>query len=367
MAFGDKIASDYKDTGGGEWIRGFKDDETQIRIMPAVNVNRKGHDVYGSSAWPQEYEHFDRDLQIGYPCTGEDDCVGCNHSDKQVRATKKKIYIFALDEDGTPRIFRMGPMLYKRFKVKEQRQLAKNPKNLQPLSDRDYIVLRSGKGMNTEYDCEAGDEVYEVEWPDDDELPDLAESLQQAYDDAVDIYEGENLPRADEDDEDDAPRARKKSAARKRAPESEEDEEETPRPRRKAATRKRAPEPEEDEDEEEIEEEPKPRKKTATRKRAAAKPEPEEDEDEEDEEEPAPRKRAAKRGGLSSAKKSKAEPEPEEDEEESEGLGHNPREDDIRAASTADLRAYLDEHDIEYPPRAPRKRLIEIAIDTPPY
>lgn len=307
MAFGDKVASDSRAAGGGEWIRYFRDEETQIRIIPAEAVNRQGRTVYGTAAWPQEYEHFDISIPTSFPCTEEDDCIGCTSDSKEVRDKKRRIYFHALDAEGAPRIYRMGPQLYNRLKMKEQRALSKDPKNLQPLSDRDYIILRTGQKLNTEYDAEPG-EAYEVDFP--EELPDIAEALQSAYDDAVEA--SENF--ADED--------------------LEEEEE----PIRARTSKKRAsPEPEEA-----------PRKKKIARTKVV------QDEDEEEEEAPAPRKRAAK----------KNEPAPEE---ESEGLGDNPTEEEMHGASTADLRDYLTRFEIEFPPRAPRRRLIEIALANPPF
>ena len=234
MAFGKRVASDVRDSGGN-WVRRFMDGVTQIRILPAEAVNSRGAKVYGTSAWPREREHFDSEMRATFPCLGNSECVGCSHPDKEVSKAKAVTYVFALDEEGTPHIYKMGNQLYKRFKIKEQRLLAKDPSNLQPLSDRDYDVTRDGKGLDTEYDAEAG-ETYEVDLPDEDELDDLDEILTEEYEDAVRFYSG-----GEEDEEPEPPRkrARAKKAASRPKPEPKEDEnedeEEEPKPKRKKA------------------------------------------------------------------------------------------------------------------------------------
>lgn len=305
MAFGKKVASDVRESSG-DWIRRFQDGETQIRICPMTGENQRGEVVVGTLAWPQEKEHFDEASKIAFPCTGDSDCIGCNSGDKKVRDRSAKIYMIALDEEGDARIFKIGRKLYKSFKAKEQRLLSKDGSSSQPLSDRDYLVVRSGSGFDTEYEAEAG-EVYEMDFPDVEEYPSISDALLEAYNDAADIYGEEGI----------------------------EVEEEEPRPARKASRKAAA-------------------KKAPSRKKAAAKAEPEdEDEEEVEEEEPKPVKKAAKR-----APAKKAETEPEEEDEGDFQLGDEPTEAELELATTEDLKAWLTENDIEFPPRAPRRRLI---------
>lgn len=61
--------------------------------------------------------------------------------------------------------------------------------------------------------------------------------------------------------------------------------------------------------------------------------------------------------------KSKAE-EPEEAAETSwQDWGKNPEEEDIKMAETSDIKAWLSSMDVEFPNRAPRSRLISMAIE----
>lgn len=320
MAFGKKVASDAREATG-DWIRRFQDGETQIRICPMENVNAKGEEVVGTTAWLQEREHFDKNLSIAYPCTQDKDCIGCNSEDKRTQKTQAKVYIIALDEDGEARIFKMGRKLYRSFKAKEQRLMSKASSSNQPLSDRDYIIIRSGAELNTEYEAEAGD-VYEVEFPDPADYPSINQALLDEYNEAAAMY-GEDGLDVDED---------------------EEDEEDEPAPRKRAAKKSA------------------PAKKAATRKRAEPEPEEDEEDEEEAEEKPASRKRAAKKSAP--AKKVVEEP---EDEEEVEGLPTEATDEEISNASTAELQDWLEAKGIEFPPRAPRKRLVSIALEAPRY
>jgi hypothetical protein len=98
----------------------------------------------------------------------------------------------------------MGVKLFKIFQGREQRALGRDPQNLQPLSDRDFIVIRTGSGMNdTSYDPEPGD-AYPVEggWP--EELHDIKAILKQKYATAMEFYSG-GEPSAKAAVQDDAP------------------------------------------------------------------------------------------------------------------------------------------------------------------
>ena len=188
MRFG-QAASDYTpaESGGEIWIRTFKDPATQIRICPAERVNEKGKTVYGSNAWAMEREHYEQSIGA-FPCAERFGvaCVGCSDPDESVSQKSRKYYLNAIDEKGQLRVYKMGVKLYKVFKAREQRALSVDPTNLQPLSDRDYIINRMGKGLETEYDPEPGDK-YEVEFP---EPHDIDQILTDRYAAAEEAYTG---------------------------------------------------------------------------------------------------------------------------------------------------------------------------------
>lgn len=322
-----QVASDYVPTEGSDavWIRTFKDPTTLIRICPAEGVNEAGQKVYGAEAWPTEREHFVRGSDFGtFPCVKRFgmDCPGCNDPSEEVRKPRRQYYVNALDEDGELRVFKFGVNLYKVFLARQERAMASNPRNKQPLSDRDYMIHRSGKGLDTTYDPESG-EKYEVDWP--EELHDIEALLEERWEQAQEYYElGGGAAAEDEDDEPPARRvgakkaAAKKTAARRPAAEDEDDAEETPTRRvgAKKATARRRPAEEEDD---------------------YAAPDNVGSEDEDGEFGP---------------------------------LGQTPTEDEINDATTTDLKAFLTGRGAEFPARAPLSRLRAIALrvaDEPPY
>lgn len=197
MKFG-QAASDYTpaEAGGEIWIRTFKDPATQIRICPAERLNEKGKKVYGSNAWAMEREHY-ADGVGSFPCATRfgADCVGCSDPDEDVSTPSRKYYLNAIDEKGQLRVYKMGVKLYKIFKAREQRALSVDPSNKQPLSDRDYIINRMGKGLDTTYDPEPGDK-YPVEWP--DKFHDIDQILTDRYTAAEEAYLG--TPEDEEDE-----------------------------------------------------------------------------------------------------------------------------------------------------------------------
>ena len=209
LKFG-QAASDYvpMDNSGEIWIRGFKDPATQIRIAPAVRVNGKGVTVYGTDAWPTEREHYEPAIG-SFPCAERFDveCVGCTDPNEAVQQRGRKYYINGIDEKGQLRVYKLGVNLFKTFKAREQRALSIDPNNKQPLSDRDYIINKMGKGLDTSYDPEPG-EKYKVDFP--EELHDIDAILSERYEAALAGYTGE----ASEPDEEPAA---KKTAAKKTA------------------------------------------------------------------------------------------------------------------------------------------------------
>jgi hypothetical protein len=149
------------------WIKGFPVGTTQIRIIPFESINKKGEPVYGASAWPTEREHYDQ-VVYAFPCSEKYPnvpCPGCNSPDSKVRERNRKYYFNALDKDGEQRIFKIGQGMQETFLNRQQRMMAEDPSNKQPLSDRDYHVTRTGSTLqDTKYDPDSGAE-YPVEFP----------------------------------------------------------------------------------------------------------------------------------------------------------------------------------------------------------
>jgi hypothetical protein len=221
-----QLASDYVPPSGGDqvWIRRFNAPTTQIRICPATGVNARGEKVYGTEAWPTAREHYEA-AAGAWACEEslggtQADCDGCKDESERVQRRQRMYYINAVDENGEYRVYKLGANLYKTFKAREQRLRSQRPENLQPLSDRDYLINRMGTGLDTTYDPESGDK-YEFDF-DESKYHDIKAVLVERAAEAHAIYTGEEAPLAakpkadqngDHDDEDDKP-AR---PARKRA------------------------------------------------------------------------------------------------------------------------------------------------------
>ena len=199
-------ASDYvpNENDGEIWIRRFKDPSTQIRLCPATRVNREGKKVYGTEAWWSAREHYD-DGVGAFPCTEDDDCVGCKDPSERVNKRTRTYYVNALDARGELRVYKMGSTLFKTFQGREARMLSNDPDNLQPLSDRDYIINRMGKGLNTTYDPESG-ERYPVDFP--DEVHDIEAIIAERYEQAERAYAGEEPAPTRTENATDTPRRR---------------------------------------------------------------------------------------------------------------------------------------------------------------
>lgn len=244
--FGTKVADDYKQSEGEgvQWIRGFPAGSTQIRLVPCEGQNEHGRPVYGYQAWTTEREHYDPDLQVSYPCTEEygvpePDGMGCKSPSTRVRERNRKYYVNALNKDGELKVFKFGPVVWKAFKRRQDRMVGDNPDNPQPLSDRDYIVHRSGSGkQGTEYEVENG-ETYPVDFP--TEVHDIPAALKGQWEEAVAKYNGDEPIGDSEQEEPSKPeRTRIGAHARQVEPEEPRAAAKAAAPAKKAATKKAA-------------------------------------------------------------------------------------------------------------------------------
>lgn len=313
--FGQNVASDYvpfDSSTSSVWIRGFRDGSTQIRIAPAEKTKENGTTVYGTEAWPFEFEHYDQGMKRSWVCPRKYDsslqCWGCNSTNEGTRRRTRTYYINALDDKGEMRIYKMGVKLFGMLEGREKRLKLADPDNVQPLSDRDLVVIRSGKDFNEiAYDVDYG-ERYKIEW-DKYELNDIAQALEDAYvevaalfgDDSVALNEVDGEPVADE------------AVA-----------------------------------------------ETTTPKRIPSRPGPVVSDAPDDK--PAPAKRAVAK--KTAAKKAAPAPVEETDEDEEEfRIPENGKATvaDLNNADTPELRDWLTRSGIEFPANAPRARLLKIA------
>lgn len=279
---------------GSTWIRKFPMGSTLIRIFPAYAKGEKGQDLYGVYAWPWEWEHFDEAIGTSYPCMRKygQDCRGCASNVERTSQRQKFYYINAIDEKGNLRIYKLGQTLWEAFQRRQDKFMAQDPTELQPLSQRNYSVDRSGEKLKTRYEVEAGDK-YAVDFP--EEYPSIPQALADSFNEAMEKYQG-GSPKAASDDEND-----------------DDIEDDEPTGGVAALTK-------------------------STDKPAAS-----------------PLGTHSGGANKDGTAKPLAEQQPEE-----EGLPDDPTPEQIAHASTPSLRAWLTAHEVEFPARAPRSRLMSI-------
>jgi len=227
-----ETAEDYDTRRGDDdeiWIKGFRNKDTTIRILQPTRE------------WVTYREHYNQDAKAFHPCTEDSDCIGCNSEDERTRKRTRKYVANALDSEGRLNVYKFGSRMFRTLKGREERS--------GNITSRDYTIMKSGQGMDTTYDIEAGDK-YEI-----DDIPDLVDIwplLEAAYDRAVKLIEAGADDDGDDDAEDEPP-ARPIQRVAKKVAEPEDDDDTPPPPKpaaKKAAAKKVAakkvaePEPE---------------------------------------------------------------------------------------------------------------------------
>lgn len=141
LTFGKK-KSEIKESDGN-YIRRFRDGETKVRFL------QEPDDWWG---YRQHYAG-----RRSYPCTEDyDTCPGCNSdTDAERRASRRYGTFVWLVNDDRVVPFELGAKLADRLIRRAER-------NDGTLLSRDYLVVRSGKDLATEYEVEQ-DERYPVD------------------------------------------------------------------------------------------------------------------------------------------------------------------------------------------------------------
>ena len=128
--------------------------------------------------WFEFYEHFGRSVKSYYACIGKDNaCPGCNSDDEESQRRSKRYLANVLDVEAGRVIPLLLPLdLVNRLDTRFER--------FETMMDRDYTLSRTGKGLNTIYDLDAGTpdslDVSRYE----DELIDLKDKLVEQFNDA---------------------------------------------------------------------------------------------------------------------------------------------------------------------------------------
>lgn len=310
MRFGTKKSETTETESDGLYLRNFKDGDTIVRFLQETDD------------WIEFREHYTADKK-SYPCTRErDTCPGCNSDNEEEKRSSRKYAtnVYVVKGNFTAP-FRVPISLAKKMFTRSER-------NEGTITNRDYVVIRSGKFLETEYDVES-DDKYKVD-------------LKALLADGGDIEEilgkafEENAP-GQKDDEDERPAKRR----------SRGDDDEDERPARRRASR-------DDDDEDE-----RPARRRASR-----------DDDDEDEK---PKRRASRDDDSDevvprSARKAKVE-EPEEEfpseaeaESDSDGDSVEIDEDELFDMTIPDLKKLAAKAKIDIPSNAKKSEIIRLIL-----
>lgn len=193
MRFGKKAGTITQvTTSTGEWPRSIRAGETRVRFLAEI------------ADWDEYWEHFDDTVKF-FPCTGDkSSCPGCTSQIEKTKEARKRYLAPVLDpKTGKVWGLKMPTDLANRLSLR-------NDRNGGTITNRDYTLIRTGSGLDTEYDVEQEEKVaidlgVYKDSIDTQEL--LASQFSAAWPDF-----SENGSRAKSDDEDKpAPRRRGKT------------------------------------------------------------------------------------------------------------------------------------------------------------
>jgi hypothetical protein len=139
MKFGKKVGEGGITTQpaiSGDWPKGLRKGETRVRFLSEI------------PEWEEYWEHFDETVKF-FPCTGDKNtCPGCT-SPVERTAKASKRYLAPVLDPKTGKVWglKMGIDLSNRLSLR-------NDRNNQTITNRDYTLIRTGDGLETEYDVE---------------------------------------------------------------------------------------------------------------------------------------------------------------------------------------------------------------------
>lgn len=144
MKFGQRKAdAPDEPSGDGLYLRTFKDGDTKVRFLEETDN------------WIVFREHYNKERRA-YPCTEDKStCPGCTSEDEdESRSTRKYATLLHVSKGNYVAPFRIPMSLARRMFARAER-------NDGVITDRDYVIMRSGKGLETDYDVDP-DDKYEV-------------------------------------------------------------------------------------------------------------------------------------------------------------------------------------------------------------
>jgi len=136
-----KLQSDLKKKGrgGNKFLKRIPaDDEMPVRFLTEPIADEEN----GIPGWTKFYEHFTQEKKF-FPCTGDPSCDGCQAGE---RATERYLANAVTVDDGE-----VVPMV---LPTTLATKLVRKYERHHTLIDRDYLLIRTGAGFDTEYDTE---------------------------------------------------------------------------------------------------------------------------------------------------------------------------------------------------------------------
>lgn len=145
MQFGKKFNREEEAAnaaGGSDYIRNFKDGTTVVRFLQELQPEDQNDRING---WTGYWECYNPEGRNGkgayYPSPGK------NSKYNTERVSRR--YLVNCLVDGKVAVYKVPASLMDR--------ITRRSDKYETITDRDYEITRSGKGINTEYDIEAGD------------------------------------------------------------------------------------------------------------------------------------------------------------------------------------------------------------------
>jgi hypothetical protein len=119
-------------------IRGFRDGDNRVRFLEEIND------------WTGYWEHYDPSLAARgayFPCTGNrNTCPGCVSENERTRRASKRYLVNCLS-NGYVNVYKIPVSLL-------DRMIRRSDADDGSIRARDYVIIKSGKGTDTEYDVE---------------------------------------------------------------------------------------------------------------------------------------------------------------------------------------------------------------------
>ena len=174
VSFGQK--EKFSDNDGDIWIKGFKDGDSVWRFLEEP------------PDWHKYFEHYDPETTLignkkpgaffGCALRSLGSCKGCEHPAERVAKAGVKWAVNALDAGGKLQLLKVGAQIKKPMVNRQQR--------LNTIVDRDFVVNRSGSGLETEY---VTDPQERSERTHEGALHDAGEIIAKTYFDWLRAYE----------------------------------------------------------------------------------------------------------------------------------------------------------------------------------